>query len=146
MTSSSATQPAEAFSALTPRPTVLLVDDEDMLRVVLRRLLEDAGYHVVEAVNGQQALGQLNDPRAAIRVVLSDVRMPVMDGWELAAAIARSHPALPVILMSGFGTTFLESSLHARVNFLPKPFHHDQLLKLLRRLLSSDSGSSPSGM
>jgi CheY-like chemotaxis protein len=84
-----AAQPVEASSARSSRQTILVVDDEDTLRFVIRRLLEEAGYGVVEAGNGLQALGQLNDPRAAIRAVLSDIRMPVMDGWELTA---RSSP------------------------------------------------------
>jgi two-component system cell cycle sensor histidine kinase/response regulator CckA len=142
VTSDSASQPVEGSSACLSRQTILVVDDEDTLRYVIRRLLEDAGYGVVEAANGLQALGQLNDPRAVIHVVLSDIRMPVMDGWELTAAIVRSHPTLPVILMSGFGTTFLESSVHPRVNFLPKPFAHERLLNLLRQVLSSDPRST----
>ena len=128
MTSDPASQPVEGSSARFPRQTILVVDDEDTLRYVIRRLLE--------------ALGQLNDPRAAIHVVLSDIRMPVMDGWELTAAIVRSHPTLPVILMSGFGTTFLESSVHPQVNFLPKPFARERLLNLLRQVLSADPGAT----
>jgi DNA-binding NtrC family response regulator len=68
--------------------------------------------------------------------------MPVMDGWELTAAIARSHPTVPVILMSGFGTTVLESSVHPQINFLPKPFPHGRLLNLLHQVLSSDPRST----
>ena len=140
MTSDSASQQGRprAFSG----QTILVVDDEDTLLYVIRRLLEDAGYGVVEAANGLQALGQLNDPRAAIHVVLSDIRMPVMNGWELTAAIVRSHRTLPVILMSGFGTTFLESSVHPQVNFLPKPFARERLLNLLRQVLSADPGAT----
>jgi DNA-binding NtrC family response regulator len=64
VTSDPASQPVEASSARSSRRTILIVDDEDTLRFVIRRLLEDAGYSVVEAGNGLQALGQLNDPRA----------------------------------------------------------------------------------
>jgi DNA-binding NtrC family response regulator len=92
----------------------------------------------VEAVNGQEALERLNDPSAAIDLILSDVRMPVMDGWELTGAIARSRPTLPVVLMSGHSTTFSGSSFHPLLNFLPKPFPNDRLLSLLQEVLRSD--------
>jgi two-component system cell cycle sensor histidine kinase/response regulator CckA len=81
---------------------VLVVEDEDNLRAVIRRLLQGEGYGVLEAGNGASALRVLELPDHNVELVLTDLRMPVMDGRQLAAALARLHPSLPIVFMSGF--------------------------------------------
>lgn len=80
---------------------VLLVDDEPLLRSALGRLLEMYGIQVLLAANGEEALGVLE--REAVHLVLSDVRMPILDGPGLLRAIGASPPAPPVVFLTGYG-------------------------------------------
>jgi two-component system, cell cycle sensor histidine kinase and response regulator CckA len=114
-------------------PTVLVVEDEDSLRVVIRRLLEGEGYGVLEAGNGASALEVLERPDQDIGLVLTDLRMPVMDGRQLAAALARRHPALPIVFMSGFTAQLMDMRLICpHLPFLAKPFRNDDLVATVR--------------
>ena len=115
-------------------PTVLVVDDEDALRAAIRRLLEAQGYHVLEAPNGATALQLLEDGAAPkVSLVLTDLRMPVMDGRQLAAALARRHPSLPIVFMSGFTAQLMDLRLVSpHLAFLPKPFRDLDLLATVR--------------
>lgn len=115
-------------------PTVLIVEDEDALRAAIRRLLQDEGYTVLEAQNGASALQVLNAPGAhVVALVLTDLRMPVMDGRQLAAALARLRPSLPVVFMSGFTAQLMDMRLVSpHFAFLAKPFRNDDLLATVR--------------
>jgi two-component system cell cycle sensor histidine kinase/response regulator CckA len=115
-------------------PTVLIVEDEDSLRSALRRLLQNEGYTVLEASNGAKALEFLTGTEAAgVKLVLTDLRMPVMDGRQLAAALARMRPTLPIIFMSGFTAQLMDMRLVSpHLAFLPKPFRNDDLLATIR--------------
>jgi two-component system, cell cycle sensor histidine kinase and response regulator CckA len=113
-----------------PTPTILVVEDEVALRAAIRRLLQDAGYGVLEAANGATALALLDQADAgAIALVLTDLRMPVMDGRQLAAALARRRPSLPIVFMSGFTAQLMDLRLVSpHLAFLAKPFRNDDLL------------------
>jgi two-component system cell cycle sensor histidine kinase/response regulator CckA len=115
-------------------PTVLIVEDEDALRAAIRRLLQDEGYTVLEAQNGANALQVLDAPGAhGVALVLTDLRMPVMDGRQLAAALARLRPSLPVVFMSGFTAQLMDMRLVSpHFAFLAKPFRNDDLLATVR--------------
>jgi two-component system cell cycle sensor histidine kinase/response regulator CckA len=119
-------------------PTVLVVEDEDALRVSIRRLLQSAGYTVLEAQNGATALKLLEDsthPRVSL--VLTDLRMPVMDGRQLASALARRRPSLPIVFMSGFTAQLMDLRLVSpNVAFLAKPFRDGDLLEAVRGQLA----------
>src|ERR671929_2285208 len=123
----------------TPRPThtILVVEDEAALRAAIRRLLEDVGYQVVEADNGQSALQLLESTEAPpISLVLTDLRMPVMDGRQLAAALARRYPSLSIVFMSGFTAQLMDLRLVSpNLAFLAKPFREAELLAVVRRQL-----------
>ena len=115
------------------QPTVLVVEDEDNLRVVIRRLLEGEGYGVLEAGNGASALELLETPDHNVRLVLTDLRMPIMDGRQLAAALARLHPTLPIMFMSGFTTQLMDMRLVCpHLPFLAKPFRNDDLVAAVK--------------
>ncbi|HYF39626.1 MAG TPA: ATP-binding protein, partial [Gemmatimonadales bacterium] len=88
--------------ALGAGATVLLVEDERAVRTTLRRLLERHGYRVLEASNGQDALGLVAARGGEIDLVLSDMVMPGMGGTELARRVRSSVPAIPVLLMTGY--------------------------------------------
>jgi two-component system, cell cycle sensor histidine kinase and response regulator CckA len=117
-------------------PTVLVVEDEEAVRLAIRRVLQDEGYCVLEAQNGVDALQLLNGGNAPGRIdlVLTDLRMPMMDGRALAAALARAHPDLPIVFMSGFTAQLMDLRLVSpHLTFLPKPFRNDDLLATVRR-------------
>jgi CheY-like chemotaxis protein len=113
---------------------VLVVEDEDGLRRAIGRLLQEAGYLVLQAQHGAAALELLaGSPAARVNLVLTDLRMPVMDGRQLAAALARSHPSLPIIFMSGFTAQMMDLRLVSpHLAFLAKPFRNEELLAAIR--------------
>jgi two-component system cell cycle sensor histidine kinase/response regulator CckA len=122
-------------------PTVLLVEDEDPLRSAIGRLLQNEGYTVLEAQNGARALELLTGTEAAgVKLVLTDLRMPVMDGRQLAAALSRVRPSLPIIFMSGFTAQLMDMRLVSpHFAFLAKPFRNEDLLVTIRSQLGLTS-------
>jgi two-component system, cell cycle sensor histidine kinase and response regulator CckA len=120
-----------------PSPTVLVVEDEDLLRAGIRRLLQNEGYNVLEAADGATALQLLDgSPPDSVSLVLTDLRMPVMDGRQLAAALARRRPSLPIVFMSGFTAQLMDLRLVSPgLAFLAKPFRNEDLLAAVRKQL-----------
>jgi two-component system cell cycle sensor histidine kinase/response regulator CckA len=119
---------------------VLVVEDEDPLRSAIRRSLQTEGYAVLEAHNGAMALELLtaSESAAGVELVLTDLRMPVMDGRQLAAALARLHPRLPIIFMSGFTAQLMDMRLVSpQLAFLAKPFRNEDLLATIRNQLGA---------
>jgi two-component system cell cycle sensor histidine kinase/response regulator CckA len=119
-------------------PTVLVVEDEDALRGSICRLLRREGYQVLEAGDGATALKLLQDPATQkVALVLTDLRMPVMDGRQLASALARFRPSLPMVFMSGFTAQLMDLRLVSpHLAFLAKPFRDADLLATVRGQLS----------
>ena len=102
--------------------TLLLVEDEDMVRAVAQRALERQGYKVVTASDGEQGLEKLR-AHGPFDLVVSDVVMPNMDGPKMARQIRQSHPDLPILFMSGYAEEQLRKSIDIpNMHFLPKPF------------------------
>jgi PAS domain S-box-containing protein len=129
-------------SALTDAPAgqgelILLVDDEEPLRRVTSGMLEAANYRVLTAVDGRQACALYRAQGQAIKLVLTDMMMPVMDGAALIAELRRLNPQLPVIACSGLAEAGKEEqarSLGAQ-DFLSKPYTAARLLRALHELL-----------
>ncbi len=105
--------------------SVLVVDDEPPIREFLTDLLSGAGYVVRTAEHGRAALASVdtNPPD----LVLSDIYMPELDGWSLAAEIRRRFPGIEVVLMSAYRPEFPVD----RIRFIRKPFDLDALLKIV---------------
>jgi two-component system cell cycle sensor histidine kinase/response regulator CckA len=118
----------------SPTGTILLVDDEDGIRVALRRQLVAQGHTVLEASHGAEALAVVRMRRGNLDLVLSDVVMPEMNGTELAATLLRDYPGLPVILMSAYAPAGLtQVGPESRtVPVLQKPFTPGQLEELIQ--------------
>jgi two-component system, cell cycle sensor histidine kinase and response regulator CckA len=116
---------------------VLVVEDEEVLRAGIRRLLQNEGYNVLEAADGATALQLLDTtPSDHVALVLTDLRMPVMDGRQLAAALARRRPSLPIVFMSGFTAQLMDLRLVSPgLAFLAKPFRNDDLLAAVKKQL-----------
>jgi two-component system cell cycle response regulator CpdR len=81
---------------------ILLAEDEDSLRGLLARALSHAGHEVVESPDGADALARLSCEEGRFDLLLSDIRMPVMDGIALALAAGRDYPGLTILLMTGY--------------------------------------------
>jgi CheY-like chemotaxis protein len=112
-------------------PAVLVVDDNETVRQLARRALEGEGYQVWEAGDGLQALGWLT--RGVVDLVVTDIRMPAMDGWELAAHLrSMTHPPA-ILFMSGYDAHVGLRNVPGPV--LPKPFTPEQLVMSVRQLL-----------
>jgi two-component system cell cycle sensor histidine kinase/response regulator CckA len=123
--------------ATSPTGIILVVDDQESVRILVRRQLTDAGHTVLEASDGVEALHLVRRRNGAVDLVLSDVVMPQMNGTELADRIGGEFPEVPVILMSAFAPAGV-----ARIGLgdtivpvLQKPFDTGQLLELVRLAL-----------
>jgi two-component system cell cycle sensor histidine kinase/response regulator CckA len=117
--------------------TILLVEDEDMVRSVAERALTRQGYTVLTASDGEQGLARLNQAES-VDLLISDVVMPGMDGPAMVRAVRATHPDLPVLFMSGYAEEQLRNSIDiANVAFLPKPFSVNQLAEAARDVLAA---------
>jgi PAS domain S-box-containing protein len=111
--------------------TILVVDDEPMVRALARRVLEMYGYSVREAESGESALQEmLADPEGRIALAVVDVVMPGMNGQKLGERLREVRPRLPLVYMSGYTGDELSRRrlLHPTVPCLQKPFHPDELV------------------
>ena len=120
---------------------VLVVEDEERLREPLRRLLEQCGFEVALAVDGADALDQL-DRGLVVDIVLTDVVMPRLTGPELASALADRRPGLPVVFMSGY-TDGRTTGVVDPARLVHKPFHASELLSALDRALAAAPTARP---
>ena len=123
---------------LTGQGTVLLVEDEDAVRMFGSRALKNKGYYVLEAANGEIALDVINATEKTIDIIVSDVIMPGMDGHTLVNLVRQEMPDMKVILMSGYAEDMLEEierdpSLH----FLGKPFTLKDLAAKVKDVLEA---------
>ena len=123
--------------ATRPQTTVLVVDDEPVLRSLLTRVLAGAGYSVLEAEHGEHAMVQARRCNTPLGLVITDINMPVMDGLELARALRPVHPRTPILFITGRGS---ESDSSARVDawgeLLRKPFNPEMLLERVAMILT----------
>jgi DNA-binding response OmpR family regulator len=118
------------------RVTILVVDDDDNIRLVLRRMLESAGYEVREAPNGRVAMEELS--RRPARVMITDIFMPEQEGIETIRIARKTYPDLGIIAISGAaGEHYLKMArvLGARASLL-KPFHLRQVLETVKATLA----------
>ena len=138
----------QAPERLSPRPgqaaagqgteTVLLVEDEDALRALLREVLESLGYRVLEAGLGAEALRIAREHRGPIHVLLTDLVMPQMTGRELADRLSCLRPDLKVLFMSGYGVGAApRQEIPPDGAYIEKPFTADAMGGAIRALLDS---------
>jgi CheY-like chemotaxis protein len=112
--------------AAGPELTVLVVDDDLLVSAGTAAMLEDLGHRVLEASSGNQALDVLQRHGRAIDVVITDHAMPGMTGLELARLLKESHPALPIVLASGYAEID-DAAEFAALPRLAKPFRQSEL-------------------
>lgn len=105
-------------------PRILIADDEESMRLLVARAIAMDGHEIVTAEDGAEALDILNRDNGAFDLLLTDIKMPVMDGIALALAVARDFPRLTVLMMTGFAdqrerASGLEAIVH---DVITKPF------------------------
>jgi CheY-like chemotaxis protein len=118
---------------------ILLVDDEEPIRGFLKRGLEIDGHTVEAAIDGADALDRLVERQGAFDLMLTDIRMPIMDGIALALAAKRDYPELTILLMTGFADQRERArGLQAIVaDVLTKPFSLADLRATVKRVLAT---------
>ena len=128
-------------SPVVPRgsgPTILVVDDEPALLALVRTMLWRAGYAVLEAPGGAEALQIADDREAPIRLLLTDILMPDMNGYELAEQLKAKRPDLKVLYMSGYTDKVILDSTGRNFSGAPlirKPFTQHTLISRISELL-----------
>ncbi|MBU6399179.1 MAG: CHASE domain-containing protein [Verrucomicrobia bacterium] len=119
--------------------TALVVDDEETVRTVAARMLENFGYHTILAPDGREALARIESATQPIRFVLLDLTMPRLDGEQTFRALRRLRPDLPILVMSGYSEEELAGRFAGPgpTGFLAKPFKPETLASKLQTLLAT---------
>ena len=129
------TAPAAQAEALPQRRegvTILLVEDDVVMRQLTRKMLEQHGYRVLEVEDGKSALNVISSDHASIDVILTDVVMKGMNGPELVLRLIESHPETKVVYVSGYtGELVAHQGIEGGIRLLEKPFTRAELLKTL---------------
>jgi CheY-like chemotaxis protein len=118
----------------TRSSTIMVVDDEAAVRTTIGAVLDLEGYTIVEAGDGEEAIRQIRT--RAVDAVISDVRMPGVDGISLAGWIANNTPAITLMLMSGSRRSATLKGLPSEALFFQKPFQMPALLAALKNRLA----------
>ncbi len=118
--------------------TILLAEDEDMIRTMVSRVLRTQGYRVLEARDGSEAVRLGTEAREPIHLLLTDVVMPGMNGKEVTAKLAAAHPEMRVLYISGYtdNADVSRGVLDESADFLQKPFTPETLTRRVRETLS----------
>ena len=132
-------EPSETQMPTRGTETILLVEDEEMVRCLTRRILESKGYTVLEAEHGEDALQMVRGVTRPIHLLISDVVMPELGGRQLADRLLIEHPEMKVLYLSGYtdDAVIRHGILQEKVNFLQKPFLSLALARKVREVLDS---------
>jgi CheY-like chemotaxis protein len=117
---------------VTP-PTILVVEDDSIVRMLIVDVLEELEYKVLEAEGCEEALALLNDTDRSIDLMMTDVNMPIMDGRELAKEARSVRPGLPILFASGYAESI---DVPEGMDVIGKPFSIDQLRDKVKKILS----------
>jgi DNA-binding NtrC family response regulator len=123
------------------KETVLVVDDEDVVRNLSERVLNQYGYYVVTAVDGQQGLDLYTEQKKDIDLVLLDMSMPNMSGKKVLEKMIQIDPEVRVIISSGYSRQDIcEETLSQSKEFIHKPYDIKDLVKMVRKVLDINPG------
>ncbi len=138
-------EPQASDSSLQGRETILLVEDDQLVRQIARRILQSHGYTVLEARNGNEALQILKQQRGPIDLMLTDLVMPGLNGRELASRLTSRYPEMKVLFMSGYADNGVMDKNMAGPGlvYIQKPFEAHALARKVRELLDSSSLHGP---
>lgn len=125
----------EAVAPTQEAETVLVVEDEEIVRKLVCAVLEKQGYHVLCAERGSEALAMCADHHGPIRLLITDVIMPEQSGPELARRILAQRPEAHVLFISGYSDVEIHTALDTELDLLPKPFTPRQLAQRVQEIL-----------
>lgn len=126
--------------------TILIVDDEDMMRCLLEKILSRESYNIIKAENGKKALEKLKNEK--VDIIVSDIKMPEMNGFELLKHVKDEYPNIGVIIMTAYGDTYTlkDALLLGADEYITKPFKSYEVSLVIERtywrLLSGKDKSS----
>jgi DNA-binding NtrC family response regulator len=126
--------------------TILVVDDEEMMRNLLEKILGREGYKIKTAEDGQAALEVLKSEK--VDIIISDMKMPRMNGFELLKVVKKEHPEIGVIIMTAYGDTYTvkDALLLGADEYITKPFKSYEISLVVERtywrVLSASSRAS----
>ena len=115
-----------------PDHSILVIDDDPAILITVADILEDEGYPVTTAANGAEGLRLLDQARPAL--VLLDMRMPVVDGWQFARTLSERGIALPIVVMTAAQDARRWAQEIGAAGYLAKPFELSDLIETVRRL------------
>ena len=132
-------QPADLEIITHAGKTVMIVDDEEIIQSVLSSILKQLGYRTVQALNGMEALGLLAEGEVDIDVILLDMVMPGLSGWQTFKRIQESWPEIPVIIVTGYADERETSEILSEelAGFIEKPFKASQIARKLAEVFDS---------
>jgi two-component system cell cycle sensor histidine kinase/response regulator CckA len=143
----------DSLPTVSPRPhvaaagqeTILLVDDEEALRIAARRMLQRAGFTVIQASDGADALRVLAEHTGPVHALVTDVVMPGVGGPELVRRLRDVRPDLPTLFISGYTEEGVRTQgvLHPDAAYLEKPFSPEDLIRKVREMLAGPAGAPP---
>ena len=120
--------------------TILLAEDEAQLALTVRAMLEELGFNVIVASNGREALELYQKNAADITLVVADIGMPIMNGYEMFRELKKLDPKLPIIISSGFGDDEVTTALSrdAIAGLVSKPYKFDLLRRVLKSVIDGE--------
>ena len=120
--------------------TILVVEDEELLLDLLKEMLEAEGYRVITATDGNQAVNLYRSEKEKVSLVLSDMGLPNMGGWEVLRQLKTINPMVKVILSSGFmDSKVRQDMIHSGAkDFIQKPYTPEKVIEQIRASILSD--------
>jgi two-component system chemotaxis response regulator CheY len=128
---------------------ILIVDDEEQVRMTIKLQLKDTGFEIIEAEDGEKGIAMLDNENALIvDAIICDVRMPKINGVEAVHYFRQEYPAIPVIVLTGFpdvklATEFLKEGV---TDYLVKPVEKEKLIEVVTKAVSQRNDDSDPGM
>ena len=123
---------------------VLVVDDDTSVRAFVKAALKRKGFRTLEAEDGELGLELVRKIGSDIDLVISDIKMPKLDGIQLANLVRAEFPKIPIVLISGYTDVALEN--RPWVEFIPKPFLLPTLLNTVRKMVAMAKAATPDSM
>jgi CheY-like chemotaxis protein len=126
-----------------PVIVVLLAEDETLVRMVASEMLQEDGYQVYEARDGQEALTILEVRADSVRALISDISMPHLNGLDLASIVRKRWPHIGIVLASAHPPTDVRDKIPDRALFVAKPFREADLLKAVKAVIGTEIAPGP---